>query len=95
MKKAILFFALILSMNSFAVVHTYYFKLQGVTTAADAKGKIDEMRAILGINMCFFDDNTDTFKTETEWEYNWDDMSEDLALHGIYIDGIIEHFISG
>jgi hypothetical protein len=52
------------------------------------------MRSILGIKMFVFDDVTDTFRTESKWEYNWDDMSEDLAQFSIFLDGPVEHFIA-
>lgn len=94
MKKLLVLAALVLSLNSFAVTHTYYFKIQGVTNFEEAKYKIDEMRSILGIKMFLFDDVTDTFKTISQWAYNWDDMAEDLAQFSIFLDGPVEHFIS-
>lgn len=94
MKKLILLVSVILCVNSFAVVHTYYFKISEVNTPANAKIKIDRMRTILGIKMFSFNDETDTFKTISEWEYNWQEMAEDLALHGIYIEGEVDHRIT-
>ena len=91
MKKTLLLFTLLLSLNSFCTTHTYSFKIVGITTYGDAKLMIEQMRSILGIKMFIFDDSTDTFITRNPLEFNWDDMSEDLAQHNIFIDGPITH----
>ena len=91
MKKIIYISVLMIISLAFGQKHTYYFKLQGVQTPAEAKLARTDMRNILNIRVFYFDDETDKFKTSTDWIYNWEDMSAQLALHNYYLDGDVIH----
>jgi hypothetical protein len=91
MKKLILIISLFFAGLSFGQSHTYIFKLQGVTDPTAAKMAITDMRQILHIQVFYFDDATDQFRTSTDLVYNWQDMAEDLNLHNYFIEGDIIH----
>lgn len=94
-KRLLIIMAIVCSTSSFSQLHSYVFKIVGVTDPAQAKQTIDEMRAILKIKIFYFDDTTDEFRMVNErYPLNMEEIQEDLNANGIYLDGGYEYFVS-
>lgn len=85
--------ALVVATAGFSLKHVYVFKVQNVTNYEQAKQTIADFREILKVKTMSFNDASDEFTLINDrWELNMDDMQEDLALYGIYLDGTYQYY---